>query len=74
MTSIKKVLLIFKSNIFEMPIVRIIAFFDKLVLVTSIPSETSVLLYSSTFYTFNLYKVSSRKLVDKLYHLLQKQN
>ena len=48
-------------------------FFDKFVLLTSIPSEISILSYSSIFLYLIHAKYHLEKLTDKVYHLLEKQ-
>ena len=47
-----------------------ITLFDAFVLLASIPSERSILSYSSIY---DSYKHSSKNLVDSIYHLLQKK-
>ena len=47
--------------------------FDKLVLLTSIPSEIAILSYSSTFIHSIHTKYHLEQLADKVYHLPRKQ-
>ena len=61
----------FKSNFFKVPIMTKHTFFYALVLLVSIPSETSIFSYCSIF----IIHANSRlkRLADKMYHLFQKQ-
>ena len=54
-TAIAKIWFILKTNIFKVPIVTNITLFDALFLLMQIPSEISILSYSSTY---NSYKHS----------------
>ena len=82
MTTIAKIWFMLKSNIFKIPIATNIHSFDKLVLLTSIPSQISFLSYSSIFIRYLQLaffirlihtKYHLEKLANKVYHLLQKQ-
>ena len=73
MTAIAKIWFVLKTNIFKIPIVTNITFFDALVLLIPIPSEIPILSYSSIYMLLTTHANSRQnKVADKIYHLLQK--
>ena len=60
----------FKANVFKVPIMAAYIF-DALVLLVSIPSETSIFLYYNILITYTYIHV--KKFVDNIYHFFQEQ-